>query len=160
MLWCWVWCWVGWVVGSGGWVGWLSRVVEWLGSFHFFFLKKKVFVFNSPNPTHQRFTMLTAFSRRLAILFSVVRFLLSPQAQFVLSTLLVVHGTNWLLAMREPLGVVGQPWVSLQHRQHSTCRWTRLVLDRENILWCGAKSSLVHAFEVKTYTGMYFGLRW
>ena len=59
--------------------------------------------------------MLTASSRGLAIarLFSVVRFLVSPQAQFVLSTLWVVHGPNWLLAMREPLGVVGQPWVSL-----------------------------------------------
>ena len=59
--------------------------------------------------------MLAAPSRGLAFarVFSMVRFLVSPQAQVVLSTLLVVHGPNWLLAMREPLGVGGQPWVSL-----------------------------------------------
>ena len=63
--------------------------------------------------------MLTASSRGFAVarLFSVVRFLVSRQAQFVLSTLLVVHDLNWLLAMREPLAVARQPWVSSQHRQ-------------------------------------------
>ena len=68
-----------------------------------------------PGLAHQRSTTLTASSRGLAVarLSWVVRFLSSPEAQFVLSTLLVVHGPKWLLAVREPLGVVGQPWVSL-----------------------------------------------
>ena len=58
--------------------------------------------------------MLTAPSKELASasLFSVVlrfvlSFLVSPQSQFVLSPLLVVHTPNWLLAMWEPLGVGG-----------------------------------------------------
>ena len=86
--------------------------------------------FLPPCLAHQMFTMLAASSRGLSIarLFSVVRFLVSPQAQFVLSTLLVVHGPNWLLALREALGVVGQPWVSTV----PTCRWTRLVFGRDN----------------------------
>ena len=86
--------------------------------------------------------MLTASSRGLAIarLFSVVRFLVSPQAQFVLSTLLVVHwsqlvacnaGTAW--CGRTAVGLIVTP---------TACRGTRLVFDRENILWCGSSPAL------------------
>ena len=60
---------------------------------------------------HKRFTTLTATSKGLATasLFSgaprfVLRFLVPPQSQFVLSPLSVVQ---------EPLGVGGQPWGSL-----------------------------------------------
>ena len=120
---------------------------------NFSFLRDVTVVsFLAPCFAHQRFTKLSAYSRGLAIasLLSVVlRFDLVfghiLNHKFVLSTLLVVHGPNWLPAMWEPLGVGGQPRASLRHRQHSTGGWTRLV-------------SRAHASEVKTYTGMRFGL--